>query len=139
MGLDPFALYNLTNHQFDLSELVKECNSRCPRDDYVHFQPSPNIKSLSELINFHLNTTAQQNFEPGWFIVVIDEEWKDNGVFIVAVDDGEGKPDGFMIRAAESGLSLTEWKPITGVLPPLTATQWEEEFDKYKLTPEFKL
>lgn len=46
---------------------------------------------------------------------------------------------GGVTRLTESGLSLTEWKPITGVLPPLTQADWEEEFDKYKLTPEFKL
>lgn len=46
---------------------------------------------------------------------------------------------GGVTRLTESGLSITEWKPITGVLPPLTKAQWEVEFDKYKATPEFKL
>ncbi|KAI0309618.1 COX15/CtaA family, partial [Amylostereum chailletii] len=46
---------------------------------------------------------------------------------------------GGVTRLTESGLSITEWKPITGVVPPLTAAQWEEEFDKYKATPEFKM
>ncbi|KAH8106060.1 cytochrome oxidase assembly [Cristinia sonorae] len=46
---------------------------------------------------------------------------------------------GGVTRLTESGLSITEWRPITGVLPPLTAGQWEEEFEKYKATPEFKL
>lgn len=46
---------------------------------------------------------------------------------------------GGITRLTESGLSITEWRPITGVLPPLSRAQWEEEFDKYKLTPEFKL
>ncbi|KAG5733809.1 hypothetical protein E4T56_gene17784, partial [Termitomyces sp. T112] len=32
----------------------------------------------------------------------------------------------------------TEWRPITGVLPPLSEAEWEAEFDKYKQTPEFK-
>ncbi|GJE84740.1 COX15-CtaA-domain-containing protein [Phanerochaete sordida] len=46
---------------------------------------------------------------------------------------------GGVTRLTESGLSITEWKPVSGTLPPLSRAQWEEEFDKYKLTPEFKL
>ncbi|PCH41627.1 COX15-CtaA-domain-containing protein [Wolfiporia cocos MD-104 SS10] len=46
---------------------------------------------------------------------------------------------GGVTRLTESGLSITEWKPITGILPPLSESQWNEEFDKYKATPEFKL
>ena len=40
-------------------------------------------------------------------------------------------------RLTNSGLSITEWKPITGALPPLNAEQWQSEFDKYKQIPEF--
>lgn len=46
---------------------------------------------------------------------------------------------GGVTRLTESGLSITEWRPVTGILPPLSPRAWEEEFDKYKLTPEFKL
>ncbi|PVG01008.1 COX15-CtaA-domain-containing protein [Serendipita vermifera] len=46
---------------------------------------------------------------------------------------------GGVTRLTESGLSITEWKPITGVLPPMNAQAWEEEFLKYKETPEFKM
>lgn len=46
---------------------------------------------------------------------------------------------GGVTRLTESGLSITEWQPITGILPPLTDAQWEDEFTKYKATPEFKL
>jgi cytochrome c oxidase assembly protein subunit 15 len=46
---------------------------------------------------------------------------------------------GGVTRLTESGLSITEWRPITGVLPPLTHIEWMVEFDKYKATPEFKL
>ncbi|KAF9452141.1 electron transfer protein 1 [Macrolepiota fuliginosa MF-IS2] len=46
---------------------------------------------------------------------------------------------GGVTRLTESGLSITEWRPITGVLPPLTHDEWLEEFEKYKATPEFKL
>lgn len=46
---------------------------------------------------------------------------------------------GGVTRLTESGLSIVEWQPITGVLPPLTQAEWEKEFDKYKETPEFKM
>ena len=46
---------------------------------------------------------------------------------------------GGVTRLTESGLSITEWRPITGVLPPLGQEQWEMEFTKYKETPEYKM
>lgn len=46
---------------------------------------------------------------------------------------------GGITRLTHSGLSIVEWKPVTGMLPPLTTGQWEEEFDKYKAFPEFQL
>ena len=46
---------------------------------------------------------------------------------------------GGVTRLTESGLSITEWKPITGIIPPLNADDWNIEFEKYKATPEFKL
>lgn len=46
---------------------------------------------------------------------------------------------GGVTRLTESGLSITEWRPITGVLPPLSLAEWESEFEKYKATPEFRL
>lgn len=45
---------------------------------------------------------------------------------------------GGITRLTESGLSITEWKPITGTLPPLTDAAWQAEFDKYKVTDQFK-
>lgn len=45
---------------------------------------------------------------------------------------------GGLTRLTESGLSITEWKPVTGSVPPLTQADWEEEFEKYKASPEFK-
>jgi heme a synthase len=42
-------------------------------------------------------------------------------------------------RLTHSGLSIVEWKPISGIIPPLTENSWLEEFDQYKLSPEFKI
>jgi cytochrome c oxidase assembly protein subunit 15 len=44
---------------------------------------------------------------------------------------------GGITRLTESGLSITEWKPITGALPPLNDAAWQVEFDKYKGTDQF--
>ena len=41
-------------------------------------------------------------------------------------------------RLTDSGLSITEWKPIHGVIPPLSAGEWEEEFAKYRQIPEYE-
>jgi cytochrome c oxidase assembly protein subunit 15 len=45
---------------------------------------------------------------------------------------------GGITRLTRSGLSIVEWQPITGTLPPLSESQWLELFEKYQQTPEFK-
>ena len=44
---------------------------------------------------------------------------------------------GGITRLTESGLSITEWKPIAGALPPLNEASWLSEFEKYKQIPEY--
>jgi heme a synthase len=41
-------------------------------------------------------------------------------------------------RLTESGLSIVEWKPVTGTLPPLTEAQWTQAFDAYKTIPQYR-
>jgi len=41
-------------------------------------------------------------------------------------------------RLTESGLSIVEWKPVTGVMPPLDDNAWQAEFDKYKAIPQYR-
>jgi len=41
-------------------------------------------------------------------------------------------------RLTESGLSIVEWKPVTGVIPPLTAGEWARTFEDYKQIPQYK-
>jgi cytochrome c oxidase assembly protein subunit 15 len=45
---------------------------------------------------------------------------------------------GGVTRLTHSGLSITEWQPIVGTLPPLTDAQWQEAFAKYRSTPEYR-
>jgi cytochrome c oxidase assembly protein subunit 15 len=42
-------------------------------------------------------------------------------------------------RLTHSGLSIVEWQPFIGTIPPLDAADWAAQFEKYKLTPEFRL
>ena len=46
---------------------------------------------------------------------------------------------GGVTRLTHSGLSIVEWQPIVGTLPPLNDVQWQETFAKYQQTPEYKL
>ena len=46
---------------------------------------------------------------------------------------------GGLTRLTDSGLSITEWRPVTGALPPLNDAAWAEEFAKYQASPEYKL
>jgi heme a synthase len=51
-------------------------------------------------------------------------------VFLIVVVGG-------ITRLTESGLSITEWKPLMGALPPLNDAQWLAEFEKYQRIPEY--
>lgn len=44
---------------------------------------------------------------------------------------------GGITRLTESGLSITEWKPVTGAIPPLTEAQWQAAFEAYQRIPQF--
>ncbi|WP_322892462.1 MULTISPECIES: heme A synthase [unclassified Yoonia] len=46
---------------------------------------------------------------------------------------------GGLTRLTDSGLSITEWAPVTGALPPLSAEAWQVEFDKYRQIPQYQL
>ena len=46
---------------------------------------------------------------------------------------------GGLTRLTDSGLSITEWQPISGALPPLSAADWEIAFAKYREIPEYQL
>ena len=46
---------------------------------------------------------------------------------------------GGLTRLTDSGLSITEWRPVTGALPPMSAEAWDAEFEKYRRIPEYQL
>src|SRR5262245_40810082 len=41
-------------------------------------------------------------------------------------------------RLTESGLSIVEWKPITGMMPPMSESDWQAEFAKYQNIPQYR-
>ena len=45
---------------------------------------------------------------------------------------------GGITRLTDSGLSITKWKPVTGIIPPLNEDEWVETFETYKKYPEYK-
>ncbi len=52
-------------------------------------------------------------------------------VFLIVVVGG-------ITRLTESGLSITEWQPVSGVIPPHDAAQWTEEFARYQAIPQYR-
>ena len=60
--------------------------------------------------------------------------WLWIGVFMIIIQVVLGG----ITRLTESGLSITEWKPITGALPPMGDAAWQIEFEKYRGTDQFK-
>jgi cytochrome c oxidase assembly protein subunit 15 len=46
---------------------------------------------------------------------------------------------GGLTRLTDSGLSITEWKPVTGAIPPLSDATWQSEFNKYRAIPEYQI
>lgn len=52
-------------------------------------------------------------------------------VFIMLVAGG-------ITRLTESGLSMVRWEPVSGIIPPLNAGQWQAELDAYRATPEYQ-
>ncbi len=59
-------------------------------------------------------------------------------LFGVAAMVGAMTVIGGVTRLTESGLSMTEWRPVAGWLPPISAAEWERVFALYRATPEFQ-
>ncbi|QDI75740.1 MULTISPECIES: heme A synthase [Leisingera] len=46
---------------------------------------------------------------------------------------------GGLTRLTDSGLSITEWRPVTGAIPPMSEAEWQSEFDKYKQIDQWRI
>lgn len=60
-------------------------------------------------------------------------------LFVIAALIGLMVVVGGLVRLTGSGLSITEWQPVTGAIPPLTDAEWQSEFAKYRGTPQYEL
>jgi cytochrome c oxidase assembly protein subunit 15 len=86
--------------------------------DWINFpQPTPAIIAPPS----RENAVAIRN----WLFVVAGL------VFLMVVVGGA-------TRLTESGLSITEWKPVTGAIPPISEKEWQGAFDEYKKIPQYK-
>src|ERR1700694_3917129 len=73
----------------------------------------------------------------------VEQIRSDRGVgiwlFIIAGLIGLMVVIGGLTRLTGSGLSITEWQPVTGIIPPLSDAAWQAEFAKYQGTPQYDL
>ena len=60
--------------------------------------------------------------------------WLDSCIFLICLLIVVGG----ITRLTNSGLSMVEWKPIIGIIPPINENQWNESFENYKAFPEYK-
>ena len=70
--------------------------------------------------------------------MVRDRAWIRRWLYLVALMIFAMILVGGATRLTDSGLSITEWKPIHGAIPPLSDADWHEEFEKYKEIPEYQ-
>lgn len=62
-----------------------------------------------------------------------------NWLFLVGIGIAALVIFGGWVRLSHSGLSMAEWRPLTGLLPPLSAEAWENAFGVYRDTPEYRI
>ncbi|TLG77950.1 COX15/CtaA family protein [Methylocystis sp. B8] len=87
-------------------------------EDWLHFpHPVPAIRHHAT----EANAIAVRNWL--WVVAAL--------VFLMVIVGGA-------TRLTESGLSIVQWKPVTGVLPPLSQQEWQEAFEEYKQIPQYK-
>ena len=70
---------------------------------------------------------------PGWDQAVMLWLWAIAGLVLAMITVGGAT------RLTDSGLSITEWQPILGTIPPLTEAQWQEALEKYRQIPQYQL
>ena len=77
-------------------------------------------------MNYH---KVSENYNPAVYLWLLTITLMVLGIIVI----------GGLTRLTDSGLSMTDWRPLLGVIPPLDNNSWQNVFDMYKLTPEFKI
>ncbi|KAN0120262.1 cytochrome c oxidase assembly protein-like protein cox15 [Hyaloscypha variabilis] len=121
----------------NLSRTIRFNSNAATFPELASTKSSP-LSSLSQTISNAEKERAKGGAKKGFF-----PETSSNGVAYWLLASA-GSVFGIVVfggltRLTESGLSITEWKPVTGSLPPLSAEDWNSEFAKYRASPEFKL
>src|ERR1700704_1603087 len=81
--------------------------------------------------NFAILHAAKDARQPALYRPIAVWLWSLAGlVFLMVIVGGA-------TRLTESGLSITEWKPLTGIIPPLGPAEWLAEFENYKKIPQY--
>ncbi|HRO51017.1 MAG TPA: COX15/CtaA family protein, partial [Hyphomicrobium sp.] len=85
-----------------------------------------------------VSSTAKEHgsaagLNPGWDQAVMLWLWAIAGLVLAMITVGGAT------RLTDSGLSITEWQPILGTIPPLTEAQWQEALEKYRQIPQYQL
>jgi heme a synthase len=83
------------------------------------------LKSIGEIETEQRTQTSNRRLVRSWLYFVLVT------IFALVLVGGA-------TRLTDSGLSITEWKPIHGIVPPTGQSQWEEEFAKYQQIPEYR-
>jgi heme a synthase len=82
-------------------------------------------------VNPAILDAAKDAWQPAPYRAVAIWLWGLGGlVFLMVIVGGA-------TRLTESGLSITEWKPLTGIIPPLSSAEWLAEFENYKKIPQY--
>jgi cytochrome c oxidase assembly protein subunit 15 len=92
-------------------------------DGYAGCRYQAGMAAIARLFEF----SRPGNRAVGWWLLVV-------ALFIAAMVTVGG-----LTRLTGSGLSITEWHPVTGAVPPLSVQAWQAEFAKYRHIPQYRL
>ncbi|KAH7010709.1 hypothetical protein B0J12DRAFT_747500 [Macrophomina phaseolina] len=117
MELHPVAVYTLADlSDAELEELRRVCESECTDSepgDSVRLAPQPRFvdRPLRAVYDAHIELAPLRSFDPIYFIVAIDADWRQKGVLLVALDDGNFdepgcKTDSFVLKPENAGLAV---------------------------------
>jgi cytochrome c oxidase assembly protein subunit 15 len=109
MSDTPTSLNQKIDKTLDLNDMPTS-------DDHVEYE---------DLVALQKKTKSNRKLMRPWLGIVL------LAIFTLVIVGGA-------TRLTDSGLSITQWKPIHGVVPPLSLEEWNEEFDLYRQIPEYQ-
>jgi len=129
----PTALYTLISLTAEeLTEVARACqHEELDFDEYAIVRPAPEPHFVSQplraVYDSHLQLGEQGEFDPVYFIVVVDKDWKENGVLLVTLENDDEPPavDSFLCPVEDTG-SIVQNLQIAN-------TDWDECKDNYEI------